>query len=388
MRTASLVGLAVLLVVATVLGGATPQVAPTQETPEPDNTVTRIDLAANGSAVWEVQFRTRLETESEVAEYESFQSEFRNDTAAFLDPYRDRIRSVVGNADNETTRPMSAVNFTASTSIQQVPRRFGVVTFQFRWENFTRADGDQLRMGDVFGGGFFVGSNDTLIVTAPADYRIDSVDPEPDDRTDTRVRWTGQVSFSDGRPQVVVSPDRTPTATQTPTATRTTTTVPPTTTPDEASGEVPFVPLLAVGLGLVILAAIAYRRGAFDGFGTPNPDAGDGPPDGGAPGEPTSETATDETTSEPAGDPTNGEAASDPYDAVLADIRPPLTDEDRVRKALAENGGRMRQSDIADRLDWSASKTSRVLSDMADDRQVEKLRVGRQNVIDLVIDEE
>jgi uncharacterized membrane protein len=60
------------------------------------------------------------------------------------------------------------------------------------------------------------------------------------------------------------------------------------------------------------------------------------------------------------------------------------TDEDRVVAALADADGRMRQSDLAEQLDWSASKTSRVLSDMAEDGQIEKLRIGRENVIDLL----
>jgi uncharacterized membrane protein len=43
----------------------------------------------------------------------------------------------------------------------------------------------------------------------------------------------------------------------------------------------------------------------------------------------------------------------------------------------------MKQSDIVDALDWSKSKTSRVLSDMAEADRVEKLRIGRENVISL-----
>ena len=61
-----------------------------------------------------------------------------------------------------------------------------------------------------------------------------------------------------------------------------------------------------------------------------------------------------------------------------------LTDEDRVRRVFRERGGRMKQSDVVEAFGWSKSKTSRVLSRMADDGEVEKLRLGRENVIDLV----
>jgi len=48
----------------------------------------------------------------------------------------------------------------------------------------------------------------------------------------------------------------------------------------------------------------------------------------------------------------------------------------------------MHQAEIADRLDWSSSKTSRVTSEMADAGDIEKLRIGRENVIDLAEDED
>jgi uncharacterized membrane protein len=55
---------------------------------------------------------------------------------------------------------------------------------------------------------------------------------------------------------------------------------------------------------------------------------------------------------------------------------------------LADAGGRMKQADVADELGWSASKTSRVVSDLVEADRVEKLRVGRENVLDLAEDED
>ncbi|MFC7115619.1 helix-turn-helix transcriptional regulator [Natronoarchaeum sp. GCM10025703] len=69
--------------------------------------------------------------------------------------------------------------------------------------------------------------------------------------------------------------------------------------------------------------------------------------------------------------------------ASVAATTIPVTDEDRVRTLLADNDRRLKQSAIAAQLEWSDSKTSRVLSSMADEGTVEKLRIGRENVIDL-----
>ena len=48
---------------------------------------------------------------------------------------------------------------------------------------------------------------------------------------------------------------------------------------------------------------------------------------------------------------------------------------------LEENGGRMKQVNIVDETDWSKSKVSMLLSEMEDEGQISKLRVGRENII-------
>lgn len=60
---------------------------------------------------------------------------------------------------------------------------------------------------------------------------------------------------------------------------------------------------------------------------------------------------------------------------------PMLTDKERVSRLIAAEGGHVRQRVIVDRTGWSKSRVSRLLSAMVDDGTVEKLRVGRENVI-------
>ena len=62
---------------------------------------------------------------------------------------------------------------------------------------------------------------------------------------------------------------------------------------------------------------------------------------------------------------------------------PGLTDEERVVELLESNGGRLRQTRIVERTDWSKSKVSMLLSEMEADGRLHKLRVGRENVVSL-----
>ena len=427
--------------------------------PETDDTVTRIELSSNGSAVWTVRYRTRLQTDADVTAYRQFQSEFRNDTASYESSFRDRITPVVAEAATETGREMTVGEVTATTTIQQVPRRWGVVSYRFRWSGFASGD-DPLRAGDVFAGGYYLAANDTLVVSVPSEYRVTRAAPTPDARDNGRLRWSGQRSFADGRPLVVAapatpSPTVTPTLTPTPsptlTPTQTPTAPPPSTTPPPTDSDDSLLPV--VGVVAVLLAGLAAlvvsRRGPFGGGPggvddspgdtpeTPHGDASDAAPadrdDGSSDGvdEPTAandpvdptasdtdgvggdatesgelpdtETGadTDDTPDTETDVPADAATAAgvagtggeddeppEPYASVLDDLRPPLTDDERVRQLLARERGRMRQSALASELGWSASKTSRVLSAMADDDRVEKLRVGRENVVDLLVDEE
>ena len=58
-----------------------------------------------------------------------------------------------------------------------------------------------------------------------------------------------------------------------------------------------------------------------------------------------------------------------------------LTDEDRIYNLVREHGGRMKQATIVEETEWSKSKVSRLLSRMDEQGDINKLRVGRGNVI-------
>lgn len=58
-----------------------------------------------------------------------------------------------------------------------------------------------------------------------------------------------------------------------------------------------------------------------------------------------------------------------------------LSDRELVLGILEDNDGRMKQARIVDATDWSKSKVSMVLSEMEDEGDITKLRVGRENII-------
>lgn len=58
-----------------------------------------------------------------------------------------------------------------------------------------------------------------------------------------------------------------------------------------------------------------------------------------------------------------------------------VSDREKVCKLVKRNGGRMKQSDIVDSVEWSKAKVSRLLADLEEENEVTKLRLGRENLI-------
>jgi hypothetical protein len=127
--------------------------------------------------------------------------------------------------------------------------------------------------------------------------------------------------------------------------------------------------VLIVVLGLVVVAAwrgeaASLFQGALGESGPAvrrSPESADEAPDGTqTPVEPQSETPTE----------------PEPETAEL-------TDEEVIIDILESNEGRMKQARIVDETGWSKSKVSMLLSEMEDDGDITKLRVGRENIISL-----
>ena len=248
---------AVLLLGTAVAPHAIGETRAQQPQPDTDNTATRITVDSNGSARWMVQIRTRLDTPEQVREYEAFQERIRANSTEYLSPFRERMRRVVSRASNETGRDMQAQDFSIETRIQEVPRRWGIVTFRFTWTNFAAREDGQLVIGDVFRGGFFLAENDSLQVTGPSDYIIDTVDPVSTDRENDSVTWYGREDFEDERPRVsFVPPVETSTTRDRSAGSGTTATGPtPTHTPQDDEGSLGVVIGGGV-LALVLLIAL------------------------------------------------------------------------------------------------------------------------------------
>jgi len=390
---------------------------------DPGDVEMRVEMSPDGDARWRVKtvVSDSISTADERRAFRDFVDEF-NETESPLS--LDSFVEAADNASRATGREMTVRNVERDHALHG---ETGAVWVSFTWTNFGRTSGDLLAVDDGFNttSGVWLSSlpeMETLVVVPPRGYGISSAPTSGPAAASSLAngiaRWEGPQDFGQRGPWIVYSGD---VPTQTPTATSgRPPTVSPTGTPgdpatgtgtapggpggDGIAGALPFVALVVIG-GASAAVLVAYMRREDDGLGGlvgsgDGPDAGAAAADGASGGGETVETAGDAASSADdaataggagaAGSAAGASGATADTDAAAADESDEpdddideelLSDEERVERLIEANGGRMKQAAIVQETGWSNAKVSQLLSAMDDDDRIDKLRIGRENLI-------
>ncbi|NMB78849.1 MAG: ArsR family transcriptional regulator [Methanomicrobiales archaeon] len=175
--------------------------------PAPEYTTTyTITVHEDGSAIWQIEYRTALESDADVAGFEAYTHDL---PSVYLPQVQDLMQRSAAQASAAASRPMQVSNVCGSAVIQLSPTgKFGVVIYTFTWEDFSQTR-EGLEIGDAFSGGMYLAKDSTLIISYPESYTIISVDPTADQQRDT-LTWYGQRSFAPGEPRIVLAKNALP----------------------------------------------------------------------------------------------------------------------------------------------------------------------------------
>ncbi|MBP2250286.1 hypothetical protein J2754_000583 [Halarchaeum solikamskense] len=356
MRHAALLVLAVALLAATVPTGVA--VAQSDSAPTGGDVVLGAHVQPDGDARWHVSVRYVLNDSAERDGFERVASDFE---AGDVGPSVTPFRAAADTASARTNRTMEISDVTRRHDVSErgdgAP--VGTLTLAFTWTNFANVTQDRVEVDGVFESGWLgdLNAGQTLRVYPPDGYRAESWQPSAQ-RADGALTWRGPQTFGDGGPQMVFVRD----------------------------AGLPWYlvgGLVALALGVGVAGAYVWR--GFGGRGSlevrnrretdaAEPDEAPSPPDRAAPDD------ADDDGAEGAPD-----AGVDDDAGAAAEGEPEelLSDEERIERLLRENGGRMKQGDIVSETKWSDAKVSQLLSAMAEEGRVEKLRIGRENLISL-----
>ena len=332
--------------------------------PDPETTMT-VHLQRDTDARWVVTTRYELDTANETRAFETVAREFEDGS---LDTGLDA--ALFGNFANasaeRTGRDMRVTNVSRDSNVSA-----GTLTIEFTWTNFLeRTDGETLRLGDALttaGNRTWLStleSGQRLVIENPPGYGVPTSNYRIQNNT---LVFEGPFDF-EKRPSVVYEQ---------------------TSGPGPQTQDVPWTLLIgAIVIGAAIVAA-AYlvRRGG------PEPTEGEQAAEAtgardeerqavtnGVEGGVDEAGATAEGPPGAVGEGVAAEAVEGEQTEVDLEL---LSDEERVEHLLERNGGRMRQANIVEETGWSDAKVSQLLSAMSDEGRVDKLRLGRENLISL-----
>jgi uncharacterized membrane protein len=357
-------------------------VVATQSGPTREGTTLALRLQPNGNARWTVSTTFALENESDRAAFADLAERFERGDADIgfdVEAFR-RANRAAGETVNRSMA-IRAVERNSTVVEAADGTATGRLTLNFTWTAFGTAENGTLRVGSAFnttGGTWLPGlaAGQTLEIRPPSGYGIDTATVPPQDGI---LRWTGPTDFEPGDVAAAFERNGGPTATPTPTTA--------TTSPADPGSPFPGTLVLVGGAGgavllVAVFAVLARRRSDDD-----SPEPVGGADDGSGPG-PTADADTDggeATTSEAgtaaeegaAAGATGGDDEPEPEPEAL------LSDEERVERLLEGNGGRMKQANIVTETGWSNAKVSQLLSAMDEADRIDKLRIGRENLISL-----
>ncbi|WP_137286609.1 helix-turn-helix transcriptional regulator [Halorussus salinisoli] len=322
-----------------------------------DGTEMYVSLRDDGSARWTVTAQFVLRDENETRAFQRLATDYEDgDANAGLSEAT--FERVVERASEDTNRPMELrrVNRSARTFDNA---SVGVLSLSFTWTNFTQVDGSRIVLGDVFGteSGTWLptlAEDQSLVVEAPTGYVVWNSPQGVVNGTMLRYEGPRSLEASELSATYKLRVEATPTTNPTGSD-----------FPDISStwGLLAVLLLFSGGFGAY---ALAQRRGA-----DPDPvGESDDETHGSSPAVPTTEDAENDAPPETDEDDEDDEPATEL-----------LSDEERVLRLLRGNDGRMKQGQIVKETNWSNAKVSQLLSKMDENDDVDKLRIGRENLI-------
>lgn len=307
-----------------------------QEDVDPDDVLMEIDVEDDGDATWAIEYRMRLETDEDEQAFEDLRDDIQADPEPYAERFQERMDGTAENAADATGREMAITEMAVSAEKRELPREYGVVTYTFRWSNFAAVEGDRLVVGDAIDG-LFLDEDTALLVSWSDENELLAASPTPTDTRGSSVIYDGPINFGSGEPRIEIGP-------------------PDAAPPADSGGFLPVSPAIAVAAVVLLFGAgagvfVAYRR-------RNEATAGDGTPAG-------------EESSE------DSAAGDDPTDAEL------LSNEEQVLRLIEGEGGRIKQKEVAERLEWTDAKTSQVTKKLREEGKLEGFRLGRENVLSL-----
>lgn len=283
--------------------------------------INTIEIAENGDAEWTIETRKSLDTETAVSEFQAYVDQVNSsETNQTTQRFNSQFETVISGANTSFERDMSLDSLDVEAEVLETATgTVGVTSIVFTWKNYATTSKDTVGVGEVLSNGYTLSESEVLKIVPPSGYQPIGSPSEASVDHHSVVEWTGPYAFSGLSLQFEYTGHE-PHEEET--------------TPENEDTGVPILPIAVIGVGLLaVVGGVFYRRDS---------DTGD-------------DWSQDEL----------------------------QTEEERVVSLLEQHDGRVKQKLLAGEFDWSDAKVSRVTSNLEENSVLEKLTIGRENVLQL-----
>ena len=294
------------------------------------------DVDTQGNAWYIIEYRTLLDSQDRINEFDEFILVVEGNSTHKAE-FKTRMRDIVTQAGIATSRPMTASDFDVSVTTQNsATGNYGIVRYSFIWGNFAEVSGSSVVIGDVFFGGQYISTGDTFIIKVPDGYEISEVTPTPDSERKIELIWSGPRNFNSGEPAIVA---------------------------EKSSSSFFFVVLVVLVLGAVVI--LNYRKKVGEQDTSPRIRSH----------------MVEDMEPQPKPD---DSGLTEPVKQTVSTVTRFESDEEMIISMLREHDDTMMQTEIVQKSGFSKSKTSALLTNMAENRQIKRVKKGRENLIRLI----
>ncbi|WP_248908670.1 helix-turn-helix transcriptional regulator [Halocatena marina] len=383
MRTGVILALLIAVcVLFTVHGSTAPVDATSSSVVNGSETVIEIQLQSDGDANISVETVIPLRDANDTAGFNQTKEDFR--AGGFEGETIDVFRQAAAASDDETNRSMVIDNESVSRTAY-IEEDAGKYVLEFTWLNFANRtvteEGIILKTNDSFRTAqgtwlSVLGSNQSLAIRGPEGYQLIDSQQKIENRY---IVWSGPRSFTQGDFAITYADYRIPQSTPSPNG------------PFEF--DILSNPVIGLSMIIALVAIISVGVFAFSrrdgllrrvttdgGVGMRSTNAYEPSPTPDSDIDQSDSTEADTDTDVASTDTDTDDDSASGENGIDVEL---LSDEERVERLLEERGGRMKQANIVRETDWSNAKVSQLLSAMDEDGRIEKLRIGRENLISL-----
>lgn len=299
------------------------------------------DVREDGSAAVIVEYRFPVDDATETAAFLDLQQDVDANQTVYLDRFERRVTGTVQTAATVTDRQMNVTDVAVRAEIRQLPTPYGVVAYSFTWYGFAAVEDGDLRVGDALAG-LYLEEGAQLQISWPEGYEARSIHTSVSEQRTRAAIWTGPVWFDRGGPQIDLI---------------------------RGGSGIDLVPVALLGVSVLFaVSGFVFWWRASRGTG-PTPTVLSG---------------TDEPR---ATNPDGGRSlTTTPVESdVDAEL---LSNEERILREIERHGGRVKQRELVESLEWSDAKVSRAVTSLREDGALDGFRIGNENVLSLPADDD